>query len=56
MKETYEKPDVVSEEIFERTALSCMGGFSTSVSPSGATTTSFVQVKTECSSCCAYKS
>jgi len=39
MKEPYEKPDLVSEEIYERTALSC-GGQSTSVSPTGSIVTS----------------
>lgn len=34
MKEAYEKPDVESEEIFERTALSCIG-ISYSLSPTG---------------------
>jgi hypothetical protein len=34
MKEAYEKPDVESEEIFERTALSCVG-INYSLSPTG---------------------
>lgn len=55
MKEPYEKPDVVSEEIFERTALSC-GGISTSTLPSGSSKTYILTPKAGCESCMAVKS
>jgi|GEM_PF-4927438 hypothetical protein len=50
MKEAYEKPDVVSEEIFERTALSCIG-FSAALMPTGATANYVPMTKESSESC-----